>query len=125
MLASLHRCVGLENLPIRSNHVGHPLGAPRVGAVARPVRRTYLPVGIAQQRIGKPVLLCKSSIRLHAVCTHPEDLNLFRLIVTDSITESDPFSSSAARTGPGIKPEHHGPPTIVAECYLSTGVIFH
>jgi hypothetical protein len=96
--------IGLEDLSILADHISDALGIFIVGRFARPVSQSYFPVRIAQQGEWKLKLLRKSRIFFDGVKTDAKDLCVFRLILSDSITESFAFVGSAGGVCLWVKP---------------------
>ena len=106
--------MGLENSSIRADHVSYSLGIARSGTLASAIGKTDLALAIAQQRVREIKFLRKGRIFRYGIGADPEDLNIFRFVFMDSITESFALGRSATRIGLRVEPEHYPLAAVVA-----------
>ena len=117
MAARVHRCVSLRDRAIRIDDVGDAPGC-TIGAVSSAVGYTDAAIGVAKQQIRKIVSGGEGGVLLDTVGADTKNLNVFRFVVLDSITESLALSRSARRVGLRIEPEDDRPVGIIAELDL-------
>jgi hypothetical protein len=99
--------INLENLSVLANYIGNALGVFIPGRFARPISQSNFPVRVAQQGKGKLKFLRKGSVILDGVKTDAKDLYVFRVVLSDSITESFAFVGSAGCVCLRVKPQDH------------------
>ena len=125
MFPSIYRLVRLGYRPIGSNYISNAFGRRVGGVLASAVSQADLALGVAEQRIGKLLLLGKLGVGLYVVGAGAEDLHVFVFVTLDSITESDAFSRSPTGAGAWIKPEDHSLAVVITQTYSFAGVILH
>lgn len=125
MFPSIHRLVRLGNGPIGSNHISNAFGRCVGGVLASAVGQANFALGVAEQRIGKLLLLGKLSVGLYVVGAGAEDLYVFVFVTLDSITESDAFSRSPTGAGARVKPEDHGLAVVITQTHRFARVVLH
>ena len=125
MFSSIHCFMRLCNRPIGANYISNAFGRRVGGVLASAVSQANLALGIAEQWIGKLLLLGELGVGFYVVGAGTEDLHVFVFVTLDSITESDAFSRSPTGAGAWIKPEDHSLAVVITQTYSFARVVLH
>jgi hypothetical protein len=115
MCRGLHDVVGLRDPAIRTDQVRD---APRIVRVLRITRLEHIGALVEAEQLEREAeLLGERAVLLDRIEARPEDDDVLRSVLADSITESVALERSTRGVGLGIEPEQHVRPGVVGESY--------